>query len=70
MTLAFNPESLCNALQLIDGARKVNGSKKSLRSGVIEMLAPESQMTGNVEVLGRDSRKRSVDCRAMQRIVE
>jgi hypothetical protein len=46
------------------------GPTKSLRSGVIEMLALESQMTGNVEVLGRDLRKRSVDWRAMRRIVE
>ncbi len=46
------------------------GPTKSLRSGVIEMLAPESQITGNVAVFGRDSRKRSVDWRAMQRIVE
>jgi hypothetical protein len=33
------------------------GQTKSLRSRVMEMLALESQITGNVAILGRDSQK-------------
>ena len=43
------------------------GPTKSLQSRVIELLAPESRITENVAVLGRDSRKQSVDWRAMKR---
>ncbi len=44
---------------------------KSERSGVIEMLAPESQMMGLVLAIGpRDSRMRAGACRAMQSGVE
>jgi hypothetical protein len=46
------------------------GPTKSLQSGVIEMLAHESHMTGNVAALGRGSQKRSKDWRAMRRMVE
>jgi hypothetical protein len=70
MTLAFDLQSFCNALQLSDGVRVLIGPTKSLQSGVIEILAPESQITGNVAVLDRDSRKQSVDWRAMWRMVE
>ena len=46
------------------------GPTKSLQSGMVEILAQESKITGNVAVLGRDSRKQSVDWGAMRRIVE
>ncbi len=46
------------------------GPTKSLQSGVTEILAPESQMTGNVAAMCRDLRERSKDWRAMWRMVE
>ena len=62
MTLPFNSQLLWPWVLI--------GLTKSLQSGEIEMLAPESQISGNIAVLGRDSWKRSVDWRAMRRMVE
>jgi hypothetical protein len=70
MALTFNAKPFCNALKLGDRARDVDRPNKVVAIGVMEILAPESQITGKAAVLGRDSRKRSVDCRAMRRMVE